>query len=742
MAGFMSDATSPATAVAAPPGLTRSISGGVVTSVVSLVYALSFSALLFSGELASGMSRGTSAVLVGLASTTLVVALLSAFRFAVAGPDSNAAAVSAGMLAVLGHELSGAVAPETAVINVLYMLAFTSGITGISLYLLGLARAGRWIRFVPYPVIGGFIASAGWLMAVGALRVIAGEPVTLASIGMIAQAPAMAQLIAGVVWAVILWAVLSRVSHFLAMPLMLLAGTLVCHVLLAAFGLNLSDAREAGWLFALSDGADPWFPWNAPDLAQIEWGVLGAHLASIGTVVVVTTLTILLNATGLELATHHDADLDRELRVQGGANVAAALCGGFLGYLSFNRSMINFRLGADSRVAGVVVALSAFLFALAGIWTVSWLPKFILGGLLLYLGFMLWYDWAVRSRKRMSRLDHLAILLIFLVILVWNFVYGVIVGVSVGCVMFVVNYSRVKVIKHSVNGAEYRSSHERSQDELEVLREHGDAIRIFVLQSFIFFGMADRLYRAVVEQAFTETAEKPRFLVFDFRLVHGIDSSAVSSFRKIVFAARSAGTGILLTGMSPDIAREFEGEGAGEFGNLRRFDDLDRGVEWCETELIAAHPVSARGDDEGIGAWLARELGDATCAAELAAYLQRRELAPGELLCRQDDPADEMYFIERGRVLVELQLPGGHAQRLRTLGRRTVLGEMGLYRASSRSASVRAELPSVVHSLSRESLARIQQENPALATLFNAAIVRTLANRLAFANSLVAALQR
>lgn len=723
-------------------GPARSISGGVVTALVSLVYGLSFSALLFSGELAYGLSRGIGSVLVGLAVTTLVVALFSSFRFAVAGPDSNAAAVSAGMLAVLGHELAASVPPDTAVVNVLYMLAFTSCVTGVCLYLLGLLRAGRWIRFVPYPVIGGFIASAGWLMAVGALRVITGEQMSFANISILAQPPVMYQVAAGVVWMIVLWAVLSRITHYLALPVMLLAGTIACHALLAAAGLDFAEARAAGWLFSVSEGMEFWYPWNASDLALIEWGVLGSHLGSMGTVVVVTTLTILLNATGIELATHIDADLDRELRVEGGANVAAAICGGFLGYLSFSRSMINYRMGADSRLAGVVVALAAFLFVLAGIWMVSYLPKPILGGLLLYLGFALCYDWAVRSRRRISRLDHLAILLIFLVILVWNFVSGVLVGVAVGCVMFVANYSRVKVIKHSVSGAEYRSSHERSQDELQVLREHGEAIRIFVLQSFIFFGMADRLYRAVMEQAFIETAETPRFLVFDFRLVHGIDSSAVTSFRKIAFAARAAGTRVVATGISAELGREFGADEATELREVRLFPDLDRGVEWCESELIAAYPAAVPGEDEDILPWLTRELGDAAQAQELAAYLRRRELAADEQLCRQDDAADEMYFIERGRVRIELELPGGRRQRLRTLGRRTVLGEMGLYRDSSRSASVYAEQASVVYSLSRESLERMQAERPALAALFNAAIVRTLANRLAFANSLVAALQR
>ena len=127
---------------------------------------------------------------------------------------------------------------------------------------------------------------------------------------------------------------------------------------------------------------------------------------------------------------------------------------------------------------------------------------------------------------------------------------------------------------------------------------------------------------------------------------------------------------------------------------------------------------------------------------QLLAVLARRELGPGETLCGQDEPADAMYFIESGRVSIELRLPDGSHRRLRTMGPKTVLGEMGLYREARRSASVVVQEASVVYVLDAVAMQRLEANAPAAASRFHAMVVRTIADRLQYSNALVTALQR
>ncbi len=718
----------------------RDLTSGIITSFISLVYSLSFAALIFSGPLAGGLPQGISALLVGTGVTALAVALMSGFRFAVSGPDGNACAVMASMAAAVAGGLSANAAPGVAVNDVMYLLAVTTLVTGLFLTLLGTARAGRWIRFIPYPVVGGLIAAAGALTVAGALRVVTGLPPAAWLPGLAADAQLQGQVLLALAWAGALWWLMPRVQHPLALPLALLAGMLVFHLALFGSGLDPAQAREQGWLFARAPDATIWHPWSSQDLQRTDWWLLANRAGDIATLVLVTTLTVLINATGLEVETRTDTNLDRELGIQGLANVASSLAGGFLGFLSMNRSLINFRMGATTRRSGLVFAVMAVVLAWAGVGMVGWLPRPLLGGVLVYFGLLILDKWLVRTRRQLPTPDYLAMLLIVGVTVIGGFGYGLLVGIVAGCVMFAVNYSKVQLVKFSFTGSEYRSSHERSAEDKTLLAAHGGEIRIFVLQGFIFFGMADRLYRSVLELAMPDGGPAARHVVLDLRLVHGMDASAVASFKKLAHRAEASGTRIVVTGMADDLFAEWKTSGDADLLAIAHFRDLDAGMEDCEDAVIRAHRAEAPLAGEAMREWLAAEMGDG--APQLLAVLARRELGPGETLCSQDEPADAMYFIESGRVSIELRLPDGSHRRLRTMGPKTVLGEMGLYREARRSASVIVQDASIVYVLDAAAMQRLEINAPGAASRFHAMVVRTIADRLEYSNALVTALQR
>ena len=716
------------------------MTSGTVTSIISLIYSLSFAALIFSGELAAGFPKGISALLIGTGVTALAVALLSVFRFAVSGPDGNACAVMAGMAAAMTKDLADFGTPETAVSNVLYMLALSTLITGCFLAAIGAARAGRWIRFIPFPVVGGLIAAAGALTVLGAARVIGGVPVTPRTLAALADPLLRWQFLVALVWSAALFVILPRFKSAFALPLMQIGGLIAFHAALSWNGMSIEAAREQGWLFAAPLDTAPWTPWSADALASTQWSLLLARVGDIGTLVLVTTLTVLINATGLEVETRTDANLDRELMLQGGANVVAPMLGGFLGYLSMNRSLMNFKLGGTNRVSGVAFALVSIALAWTGMDMIGYLPRPLLGGLLLYFGGLLLRKWAIQSRRQLPLAEYLTLLLILAATVLFGFGYGLTLGVLAGCVLFAVTYSKVRVIKFSFTAREFRSSHERSVDDKALLTLHGEDIRIFVLQGFIFFGMADRLYRSVLEQAFPTGGRRARLLVLDLNLVHGVDASAIACFKKLSYSTRVAGARLIITGMPAAQLAEWRGGGDPDLLAIEYLPDLDTGAEWCEVQVIADRSDIQVRKGAAIGDWLHAELGES--AATLLRYMERRSLAPGEVLCRQDQAADEMYFIESGRVAIELQLPGGAKRRLRTLGPKTVLGEMGLYRSARRSADVVVQEASIVYCLGAEAMREINAAHPQAATRFHAMVVRTVADRLEFSNALVVALQR
>jgi len=720
-------------------GVARSVVNGLVIAVVSLAYSFSYAALVFSGPLSPGLAYGIGAALVGSAALGLVLCWKSAFPFAVSGPDSNSIAVLAASTAALAGAFPAGASGRELTVNALYLLVFSGVLTGLCLYLLGVARMGRWIRYVPYPVTGGFMAGVGWLMVTGGLQIATNEPLTWATLADPAAGQFAWKALASMAWAAVLLVVLDRSRHFLAIPATLIAGVLVMLLLLAGAGVSIEQARLTGWLYAVPGQSTWWQPWSAADFQLLHPQAIFGRLSDLATVALVTTLTILMNSTGLEIETRRDINLDRELRMHGVAHLASAACGGFPGNVYLSRSLLNYRLGSVSRIGGLVMAVVSLLLIFVGPVIISYVPRPILGSLIISMGAAMLWTWIVAARKNCSWPDYLTILLIAVVVTVWGFVTGVLVGVIASCLIFAFNYGRVSVVKHQLNAAIYSSSRVRAAVQRGFLQSEGEAIRIFVLQGFIFFGTADRLYRILLEQM-VDAARPVRFLIIDFRFVPGIDSSALSSFRKIYEAAQSRGVTLVISGASAALARELAPlERSGWSG--AHYATLDAGLEWCESELLRIAGPDEYTMTPDVVSWLEREFGTRGAALEFMRYVTRLEVAAGVYLCRQGESADAMFFVDEGEVLVERTGADGQPLRLRTMGRHTVLGEMGLYRNELRAASVAASHYSVVYVLTREALERMRREAPALAEALCVALIKVMSERLTFANTLNSTLQ-
>ena len=126
--------------------------------------------LIFSGPLTPWLSYGMAATFITGAIGGAVMSLSSSLPFAIGGPDGSTSAVTAALVTALTGQMAAKGADGGLLTATLVALALSSALTGVVLCGLGVARAGRAIRFVPYPVIGGFIGASGCLMLLGASR--------------------------------------------------------------------------------------------------------------------------------------------------------------------------------------------------------------------------------------------------------------------------------------------------------------------------------------------------------------------------------------------------------------------------------------------------------------------------------------------------------------------------------------------------------------------------------------------
>ncbi len=703
---------------------------GVLCAMMALAYASGFATLIFGGVLAPNAGQAVLAALVSSCVAIFVLSWRSSFAFGLGGPDSNPSAILATTVAAIAAQIthqSGANAAD--MVPTVLMFLFLSAIgCGLVLYLVGKQHWGRYVRYIPHPVVGGFLVGTGYLLVAGGWKMLVGTSPWHTTPTEMAAVPALAWWTAGIVMFALL-GLLRFTRHFLIVPGVVLGGVLVFHGVLAFQGVSIAQAHAAGLLL----DPLPLSGWSQPfnlSWSLVRWDLLLAHANDFAAMTMVVLITILLNATSLDLVTGHDADFDRELKALGIVNIFAGLAGGFVATNSFNRSILNLRAGATSRWAARFCGLLVLGIAIFLPQTVTLLPKPVLTGLILYLGVSLLLAWLWDSRKEMPVADYLTMVAMLLIVAVAGIVPGVFLGVIIASMSFVVTFSRSSAVKQRFSGVTRRSSVERAPSETEWLRSQGEYLQGFILHGYLFFGTSIGVLEQIREvlESLRGVPGRARILIVDFWEVRGIDASSVMVFRKLLRLCEKAGVQTVFTGISADLRTKMANCGLDlAYNPVRLFADLDHGLEWSEQTLLS-ETITEVSLGEALGL-----LPDES--EQVGVYFEHVAVSAGVNFIRKDEPSDAFYIVLKGRVSIYLTLADSdYRKRLRSYGPATIVGEMGYFSGEPRSADIRADVDTQLCRMSRATLADLQIEHPELASKLYRLVINTLANRLRAAN--------
>jgi SulP family sulfate permease len=334
--------------------------------------------------------------------------------------------------------------------------------------------------------------------------------------------------------------------------------------------------------------------------------------------------------------------------------------------------------------------------------------------------------------------------------------FGLLPGLGVGILLavglFIVQYSRVPVVRNAYSGRLYHSRVVRSHPQAELLRQEGQALLILELQGYVFFGTANRVYEEIKERLASAQTIPLQVVLLDFRRVIGIDASAALSFMRLKRLLRQHKMRLIFTHLRPEVEQVLQREvlTPGDRDMLSVFADLDHGVEWFEAQTLAGEtarqatvePLPGAVQEGQIRAGLAllfatlgSEVGGLEESADrsllhLMSYLERVELEAGQVLISQGEPHQFMYFLDAGELTIEYRTEDGKTMRLETNGPGAVVGELGLYLGTPASASVTAAQPATVYGLSLASLHRLEQEEPLAAALLHRFLLKRVGLRL------------
>jgi SulP family sulfate permease len=624
---------------------------------MTLIAGISYATLVFSGTLSGGLYVGICGALVSASVIGALVAWRSSSPFSIAGPDANISAILALMAASVGAGLGGSL-PSAAFSSTMWTLMMLSSLmAGGFFYLVGRFHLGRWIRFIPYPVVGGVLAGTGWLLIRGAFKVMAGSALTVEHIPALMEMGNFIHWWPGVALAVVFVCILRRYKHFLIMPALLTGSILVVHVWIHASGMSIERAISLGWLLGQLPDNLMRATWGAISIHDVSWTLVGAEMGRLLALIMLAAIVILLNASSVEIATRSDVDLDRELTSTGIANIVAAPLGGMVGCIALSRTLLNWKAGANGSLSGIVAAFVSAVVLLFGTSFLSYLPKPVLGALLIYLGLSLLMEWVYEGWFKFSRFDFFLVLMILFVIAATGFLQGVGIGLVVACMVFAFNYSRVSVIRHELSGAGYRSNVERSFQEQRILEREGDQIYILCLQGYLFFGTAYPLLTHILNRVRSINLPRVRFAVLDFSRVSGLDSSSVLGFSKVLQTCEANNIQPVFVSLGDDIrtileeggclSRTSSGEfpGAGE-DEIRLFPDLDYAMAWCEEQILGSEDTEGAMASPSLEDLYGELFHKREMIAHLRAYLERLEKPAGYVLFKQGQIADDLFFVE------------------------------------------------------------------------------------------------
>jgi len=728
--------------------LAGDLSGGFTATLIAIPHAMGLGLLAFA---ALGPTWAPAGVVAGLLSAVVgsfVSGVIRVGTCMMLGARTSVTMVFAGIIAaLLAHPLlqtpQGPDIPQ--VITLAFIAVFLSGLFQMGF---GAMRLGRAIKFVPYPVLAGFMNGIAILMIVSQIGPMLGTDASLSLQELLKDVSVIrpASLLVTVVVVAVIF-LTPRVTRKVPVLLGGLLAGMLLHYLMAWLApgfvgplvgeLPVTDfaPRELISMLHLS---------TRDDFA--EW--LAFLLPSALLLAAVASLDGLLAAVVVDPVTRSRHDSDRLLKAQGAAAAISAAFGAVPPAASTHTRAAGYLSGGMTSRCSLFHALFMLLSLFMLEPLIARVPVAALAGVIIYTALTLVDRWsrdlvrrlgAVGAERREILLNLAVVMGVTLSMLVLNLMAAFAVGMTAAVFLLLIKLSGSPV-RRVLDGTVRASLKIRSPEERAMLRPLGRQIRIFELEGAIFFGTADRLQMDV-----ENLPDDVRYVVLDFRRVTEVDASGARALETICHMAARRNMKVLLSHLSDDAGQGRYLRAMGLAAMIAADDwfiDLDRALEWTEDQLLERDRFEDA-PELNPGAMALFHGFDAAEMATLGAFLQRHELAHGDVVFKEGDVGDRMYLIARGSVSIKLQLADeGRARRLATFVPGVFFGEMAMLEGERRSADAFAKGEHVVlYSLGANDVARIVQEHPRLGVMLFRNLGRELATRLRVTSGALRALE-
>jgi SulP family sulfate permease len=640
-------------------------------------------------------AHGALTGLIGAVALSLASGLAGATAGLISAPNGpSLVLLSGGLAAVHATGISG-----PAILPALSAILLLAGAVQI---LIGLLGGGRLIKFMPYPVISGFLTGAALLMIISQYKAItkSGGDTDLA------------------IWIWIPWATAAltfAVTDQLPKLLPRIPGTIAGLLAGTVFFLALTHFQgtiPAAWVVGALPDFDPKTVGASPaGLMGLPWKTIvpsGLALALLAATNTMLTAVVSDVATGLR---HHS---NRELFAQGVGQALAGVAGGMGGSSTTGATMVALKTGGR-RWAELCAALSIAGIVLFGGPVGAYIPIGVLAGIVLQVAVrMIDLDVLRWILERDTREDALITVVVTGVTVAYDLITAIAIGVAITILLYLRAQVRAPIIHRHSTGTQIRSSRSRPRKHRELLDLHGGRISFYELRGDLIFATADQLYEQL-----RPDLDQPVWVILHLRRVAQVDLTGIKILWQIGKRLKEHGGQLIFCTLAGVKGLDEEVEEALQKVSLEHkpphvptFNGTDEALEFAEDALLAAlgaEPQIASRAVPLADSDLCRGMAPENVAF-LHEVMQPVHLAKGERLFAAGEHGDCLYVVLRGEMEIRLPTTGIHFKRLGLYGPRTFFGEVAFFDNGPRTADAVAIDEVDLLRFDQEAMARLIRE--------------------------------
>ncbi|EEH17979.2 hypothetical protein PABG_00542 [Paracoccidioides brasiliensis Pb03] len=475
--------------------------------------------------------------------------------------------------------------------------AISSVLTGSVFFIMGAFKLGLLTGFFPRHILIGCIGGVGWfLLATGvevSARLSGNLEYNLDTLHKLVQLDTIFLWTLPLVIAIGLLVMKRFVkSNFLVGGYFISVG-FIFYILKFALHIPLETLRNRGWVFEAPSSSVPWYHfYTLYDFSVVDWPALAETIPAMFALTFFGVLHVPINVPALGISTGEDnLNVDRELLAHGVSNALSGFLGGIQNYLVYTNSLLFIGSGGNSRLAGIMLTCATFGIMLVGPGIIGYFPIMVVGALIYMLGIELLEEALVDTWGKLHELEYITVVIIVVTMGAWDFVTGIIIGIILACVNFVVQTAQTSAVTATYSGQVAFSTVRRHPLQVKFLKEAGKQTYVIKLAGFLFFGTiasVEKQIRGLIEEK--RFKDQPiRFLILDFAHVKGLDFSAAEAFTRLnrILWKRRVHMIISSLDVNGDVGKSLHNVGLFSKENwVEIFENLNSALEYCENELL------------------------------------------------------------------------------------------------------------------------------------------------------------